>query len=174
MEGKSDYYILRYAATVCSASELPLIPALGAGTFGALAGLHVGWNLKFLFVLDGDHQGDVERKRYSAEFGIPENRIAAISELLPGATFIEDLLDQDALDFIQKELSLAKHPSKSQIRRFFQERLASDNIHKLSSGFASRATTMMNALKSRLEYAREALLVAVSEGEEIEDHPATC
>lgn len=152
LEGKSDYYILRYAANVCKVAwDLPLIPALGAGTFGALAGLHVGWNLKFLFVLDGDHQGDVERKRYSAEFGIPENRIATISELLPGATFIEDLLDQEALDFIQNELKLAKHPSKSQIRRFFQERLASNNIHKLSSGFASRAATMMDALKGRLE-----------------------
>jgi ABC-type phosphonate transport system ATPase subunit len=67
LEGKSDYYILRYAANVCNSPDLPLIPALGAGTFGALAGLHVGWNLKFLFVLDGDHQGDIERKRYSAE-----------------------------------------------------------------------------------------------------------
>jgi hypothetical protein len=87
---------------------------------------------------------------FSAEFGIPENRIATISELLPGSTFIEDLLDEDALEFIQKELQIAQHPSKSQIRRFVQERLASNNIHKLSSGFASRAATMLGALNSRL------------------------
>jgi hypothetical protein len=81
---------------------------------------------------------------FSAEFGIPENRIATISELLP------DLLDEDALEFIQKELQIAQHPSKSQIRRFVQERLASNNIHKLSSGFASRVATMLGALNSRL------------------------
>src|SRR5690606_32326746 len=50
MEGKSDYYILRYAARMLGRSDLSLLPAIGAGTFGALAALHVGWNLKLLFM----------------------------------------------------------------------------------------------------------------------------
>jgi len=151
LEGKSDYYILRYASAVCDELDLPLIPALGAGTFGALAALHVGWNLKFLFVLDGDHQGDVERKRYAKEFGILESRLANISELLPGAFFIEDLFDDEALRSIQKELGIDGLPSKSQIRRFCQERLASGKIHKLSPRFGLNAKTILSALKSRIE-----------------------
>ena len=57
LEGKSDYYILRYAAKATKGTDLPLLPASGAGTFGSLAALHAGWNLNFLFVLDGDRQG---------------------------------------------------------------------------------------------------------------------
>ena len=69
-EGKSDYYILRYAQRMLGLTDLPLLPGLGPGTFGALAALHVGWNLNFLFVLDSDRQGQLERNRYREEFGI--------------------------------------------------------------------------------------------------------
>jgi hypothetical protein len=44
LEGRSDYYILRYAAKSLGIGEFPLLPGLGAGTFGALAALHVGWS----------------------------------------------------------------------------------------------------------------------------------
>lgn len=150
LEGRSDYYILRYAAKSLGRADLPLLPGLGAGTFGALAALHVGWNLSFLFVLDGDEQGKIERSRYVAEFGIPLDRIATIDEFVPDVKRIEDLLDSNASSFIQKELMLSKEPSKSQIKRFFQERLASSKIDNLSPVFAARAGSLLDALKKRL------------------------
>lgn len=150
LEGRSDYYILRYATKACGEGELPLIPALGAGTFKALAALHVGWNLRFLFVLDGDKQGQEERDVYVKEFGIPSSQIATLSELLPTITIIEDLLDADALAFIQKELTLKKAPNKNQIKRFFQERLAADKVDTLSAGFIKNAKTLLCALGTRL------------------------
>ena len=149
VEGKSDYYILRYAAKAIGKAELPLMPALGAGTFGALAALHVGWNLNFLFVLDGDKQGLAERERYCSEYGIPLIRLVTIGELLTGKKVIEDILDEDALNVIRQELQIATQPSKAQIRRFFQERLASDKVGKLSKGFISNAETLLNALETR-------------------------
>jgi hypothetical protein len=82
---------------------LPLLAGLGASTFGALAALHVGWNLNFLFLLDGDEQGKTDKERYPAEFGIPIDRIATIDELVPGIKVIEDLLDNEALSLVQKE-----------------------------------------------------------------------
>ena len=151
VEGKSDYYVLRYAARATGNAELAILPALGAGTFGALAALHVGWNLNFLFVLDGDAQGKAEKKRYQSDFGIPEERIVTIDELTPGAKVIEDLLDNPALNFIQKALGLSKHPSKAQIRRFFQERLASDNVTPLSAGFIKKTTVLLAQIESRLQ-----------------------
>lgn len=150
LEGKSDYYILRYAAKVAGIQELPLLPGLGAGTFGALAALHVGWNLDFLFILDGDGQGKVERDRYVSEFGIPKDRIATIDEFLPTISVIEDLLDADALKYIQEVIEAKKAPSKGQILRFFQERLASDNIESLSPGFKATATSFLSSLRERL------------------------
>jgi ABC-type Mn2+/Zn2+ transport system ATPase subunit len=151
LEGKSDYYILRYALKFAAKSDLPLVPAFGAGTFDALAALHVGWNLDFLFVLDGDKQGHVEKKRYSIDYGILETRLVTIDELLPSVKVIEDLLDNDALDYVQTELKLGKHPSKSQIRRFFQERLASDKFGEISSGFASNCKLLVETLEARLK-----------------------
>ncbi|MCK1453395.1 AAA family ATPase [Bradyrhizobium sp. 35] len=150
LEGKSDYYILRYAAKLQGMPDLPFIPALGAGTFDALASLHVGWNLDFLFLLDGDKQGLEEKKRYSQLYGISANRLATISELSGNIKVIEDLLDEEALKFIQSELSLPSSPNKSQIRRFFQERLASDKTTKISAGFSSSSKGLLHALRSRL------------------------
>ncbi len=150
VEGKSDYYVLRYAAKAAGKTELPILPALGAGTFGALAALHVGWNLNFLFVLDGDPKGKVEKSRYQTDFGIPESRLATIDELLPNIKVIEDLLDAKALDHIRTELDLNKRPTKGQIRRFFQERLASDKVHSVSPTFLKRAKTLLAKIEERL------------------------
>jgi AAA ATPase domain len=150
LEGRSDYYILRYATKATGKTDLPLLPGLGAGTFGALAAFHVGWNLNFLFVLDGDKQGNADRERYVAEYGIPNNRIATINELVAGVTVIEDLLDDTALVFIRNELKLSKAPSKNQIKRFFQERLASSKVDDLSPTFISKATALLDELQKRV------------------------
>lgn len=151
LEGKSDYYILRYAERMLGISDLPLLPGLGAGTFGALAALHVGWNLDFLFVLDGDKQGKIERAKYSAEFGIPVERLVTIDDLLANVKMIEDLLDDEARQMISVELKLTSRPTKSQIRRFFQERLASANTARLGSGFSASSRELLEALRNRLK-----------------------
>lgn len=150
LEGKSDYYILRYAQRMIGIADLPLLPGLGAGTFGALAALHAGWNLNFLFLLDGDKQGGIERARYAEEFGISHDRLVTLDELVPTVAVIEDLLDDDARDFIRVQLGLAEPPNKSQIRRFFQERLASDNTAVLSAAFAENAKKAIEGLHARL------------------------
>ncbi|WP_271596319.1 ATP-dependent nuclease [Bradyrhizobium sp. CCBAU 25360] len=150
VEGRSDYYILRYAANLLNRSDLPILPGLGAGTFGALVSLHIGWNLRFFFLLDGDRQGKDEKTRYVTEYGIPVNRIGTIDELVPGIAQIEDLLDDEASDRIRDELKLANRPSKGQIKRFFQERLAMSKVSDLGSTFHTRAKTLLDALAAKL------------------------
>jgi len=151
VEGKSDYYVLRYAQRMIGSAELPLLPGLGAGTFGALAALHVGWNLNFLFLLDGDGQGTKERDRYAEEFGIPLDRLVTLDQLVPSAKVIEDLLDDEARQVIRDTLGLPHDPGKAQIRRFFQERLASDKTAPLGTGFEAKATVALEELSSRLK-----------------------
>lgn len=151
MEGKSDYYVLRYAARLLNKNDLPLLPGLGAGTLGALIALHIGWGLKMLFVLDGDKQGKMERDRYVSEFGLRPDRIVTINELATNVSEIEDLLDQQALNLISTEMKLAGKPTKKQIASFFQERLASDSISSLGTGFDRLATIILDALSERLD-----------------------
>ena len=55
-----------------------------------------------------------------------------------------------ALDCIKAELGLCARPDKSQIRRFFQERLASDTITDLGKGFIDKAAAFLRSLKERL------------------------
>ena len=150
VEGKSDYYVIRYATSLLGIADLPLLPGLGAGTFGALAAIHVGWNLNFIFVLDGDSQGIAERTRYHKDFGVPLSRLVVLTELHDEINVIEDLLGRDGLDIIQNRLGLERLPSKAQIRRFFQERLASDNVEPLGNAFSERAEIMLKALKTHL------------------------
>lgn len=150
LEGKSDYYVLRYAVEALGQEELPLLPGLGAGTFGAMAALHVGWNLNFLFVLDGDRQGKIEKERYAREYGVPITRLCTLSELDPSVTTIETLLDDEALRVVQTELRTASKLNKAQVCRFFQERLASNNVTQVSPVFTQRSANILAQLKAKL------------------------
>lgn len=150
VEGRSDYYILRYAANLLNRRDLPILPGLGAGTLSALVSLHIGWNLKCFFLLDGDREGRESKKQFVTEYGIAPDRIGMINEIVPAVVQIEDLLDDDALDKIKNELKLNGHPSKPQIKRFFQERLAMSNVGDLGKVFRERASALLDALSAKL------------------------
>ena len=150
VEGKSDYYVLRYAARLLGEKDLPIIPGLGAGTFGALIALHLGWGLGMLFLLDGDKKGKEERERYVKDYGLQESQAMTLNGLDSSVSVIEDLLDDEAKNIICTELSLSSGLTKNQIRRFFQECLARDEIPSLGSTFAQRANAVMEGLRQRL------------------------
>ncbi len=151
VEGKSDYYVLRYAIRLLNRNELPVIPGIGAGTFGSLVSLHIGWNLKVIFLLDGDRKGKTERDRYVKDYGLSPLRVATIDELVSGVMVIEDLLDNEAMGVIAKAIGTSGTPTKNQIRRFFQESLARDEIISLGSNFVKIAGTILDKLENRLE-----------------------
>ncbi|MBB5040696.1 ATP-dependent nuclease [Shinella fusca] len=149
-EGKSDYYIMRYAIRLLGMNEIALLPAMGAGTLDALLSIHMGWGLDFLFVLDSDKQGKSERERYLSEFAARPDDIVGIGDLVPGLTEIEKLLDDDALDLIAADIGATKTPTKNQIRRFFQERLAADDVIELTPKFRQNATELLEAVNLAL------------------------
>ncbi|MEP1922696.1 MAG: AAA family ATPase, partial [Ekhidna sp.] len=155
LEGKSDYYVLRYAVKLIGKADLPLLPGLGAGTFGALAALHAGWNLNFLFLLDGDNAGELERTRYNTEFGIAEDRLVTLADLDSELKVIENLLDTEAKSIIKNALELSSPPTKNQIRRFFQERLASNTVVPLGNKFSEKASNLLNKLHSKVQVAQD-------------------
>jgi AAA15 family ATPase/GTPase len=150
VEGKSDYYILSYAAKLLQTTEIPIIPGLGAGTFGALVSLHIGWGLKCLFLFDGDHQGKMERDRYVHDYGLNPSFTATLDQLLPNIIKIEDIIDQDSLKIIQTELSLENLPKKGEILRYFQEKLSLTTVPKLGTEFNKISKTLLERIALKL------------------------
>lgn len=70
VEGKSDFYLLRYAAEVLALNnDLKLVPGTGAGALDPLIRLHIGWGKSFVILIDGDAEGIKQQQRYEAEFG---------------------------------------------------------------------------------------------------------
>jgi hypothetical protein len=149
VEGKSDYYVLRYACALLQRPELRLIPGLGAGTFEALIALSSGWGINFLFLLDGDAKGKEEAKRYALETGASVKSIVTLDELDKNLKVIENLLDDDSRKKISEIIAETGKLTKNQIRRFFQEQLAKGEILDLGAGFRQRAEGAINELETR-------------------------
>ena len=150
LEGKSDYYILRYAAKMLKIEDLFFLPGLGAGTLGGLIALCTSWNLKYLFILDADNAGKKEKNKYVDDFAIPKTSITTLDQYHESVTVIEDLLDNSARTKIMVELNLNKMPTKKQIMRFFQEKLAANQIISLGVGFEEKSQMLIQSIKSRL------------------------
>lgn len=151
VEGKSDYYVLRYAAQLVGMQELPIVPALGAGTLGALIGLHLGWGLRTLILLDGDKKGADEKARYTSELIVSSSSIKTLTELNGGLKDIEDLLDSEARTIIAEKLGITGNLSKKQIMRFFQESLASDEVEELGDNFRNVAKDLLSEISAAMD-----------------------
>ncbi len=150
VEGKSDYYILRYAIKLLEHEGLSLIPGLGAGTFGALVALDIGWGLGMIFLLDGDAAGEAQRTRYVTEYGLSSERAVLLSDISPDIIMIEDLLDDEAKSIVSASLGLKNKPTKNHIRRFFSENLANDNVIPLGEYFDNKAGAVIDRLQEIL------------------------
>jgi energy-coupling factor transporter ATP-binding protein EcfA2 len=71
VEGKSDFYMLKYATEVLAFQpSLHLVPGGGASTLDPLIRLYIGWAKSFIILLDGDAEGRKQRERYLTEFGV--------------------------------------------------------------------------------------------------------
>lgn len=149
VEGKSDFYMLRYAILLLKSEELRLIPATGSGTFDALVGLGATWGTKFLFLLDADNAGIKERERYALEHGARAEAVCSLGDFVASLTEIEDILDDEAKAIIAARLGVKKL-TKKVIMRFFQEQLAKREIEPLGKAFAKSSKAVLSGLQARL------------------------
>ncbi len=130
VEGKSDYYILRYISEILLNRKLVLFPALGAGTLGSLIALHRGWGLPVRILLDGDVAGKREKIRYQKEFALLEAEIKTLDEIAGGLTDIESLLSADDVKRIVDLNPDKNSKTKKILFMYFQERLVSQKKEK--------------------------------------------
>jgi len=147
VEGKSDYYILRYLQDQYEGKEhIPLFPALGAGTMGAMIGLMKGWGLPVRIVLDSDKTGLAEKAKYQEQFFLSDSEIVTLTDLLSGMKTIESLLNDTDKSELQKLTGKATKLSKKDILIMFQEKLSSGGKIKLSGETVVRAKSILKAL----------------------------
>jgi len=128
VEGKNDFYTLRYAFRCilkCS-PELCIAPGGGAGSFDPIIRLYVGWAKNFIVLLDGDREGAVrQRERYEKEFGeLVKPRLFTLTDALPelGDSSIESVFDpEERLQIQRVGAPESKEFDKKQFNRAVQE-----------------------------------------------------
>lgn len=150
VEGKSDYYFLRYCIELNKSEDLSILPALGAGTFDALMSLHVGWNLSCLFLLDGDRAGEKEKGRYVRDYCLDPSSILTLKDINKDFKGVESLIDDSALEIIASSIGVKGKPSKKEISTFFQERIAGNAVIDLGERFLETAKSVLENLVKRI------------------------
>lgn len=158
VEGKSDFYLLRYMAEVLDLdSEVKTVPGTGAGSLDTLIQLHVGWGKNFLILLDGDTEGIKQRARYEEKFGpLVKGRCVLLPEICGEVEVkeAEDLLS----DADKARLTSAVYPTRTQRptdkKAFLQaviELYARKEAVSVARATVRRFEQLFSKLKERLE-----------------------
>jgi predicted ATP-dependent endonuclease of OLD family len=146
VEGKSDFYILRYMANALNRNVI-VVPAFGSTTFDALIPLLMGLAKQFYIILDSDAAGSDAMKAYGKfEIG-DESKIDLKS--VTGFSEPEKFLSESDLLIIQTEMSLTKKPTKKQIMRFFREALATGKEFHWSKQFGAACEAVFDKISDK-------------------------
>lgn len=148
VEGKSDYYILRYMADIAKVPNVLVIPAFGSSTMTNLIPLSRALTRKFHILLDSDSAGKEAALAY-AKYDLDEGTIVDFSSLTQGSTEPEKALEPEDIEMIRSVIGAEKKPSKKQIMNFFREALASQKSYTFSAGFTGRIAGVLKALSSQ-------------------------
>ncbi len=83
VEGKNDFYALRYGEMLSNQVGLHLYPGGGAGSLDQVIALYIGWARNFIVLLDSDTEGEAQRRRYLSPFGaVLEGRVFTVGDIL--------------------------------------------------------------------------------------------
>jgi predicted ATP-dependent endonuclease of OLD family len=165
VEGKSDFYLLRYASEILGLHDMKLVPGGGASTLEPLIRLHVGWAKSFVVLLDGDKEGHKQKQRYETEFGPTiQGRCVLLPDVCGDASVreVEDLLaDVDKAALIQAVFGTTAgtpRPKKA-LGQAILELYARRESVSLSSESTERVQTLFNQvdemLRGQLETAED-------------------
>ena len=158
VEGKSDFYMLRYAREVLGlGAELSLVPGSGAGSLEPLIRLYIGWGKSFLILLDGDKEGEKQRGRYEEEFGaLVKGRCILLPEVCgdPAVRDVEELLDEADRAKIVATIFAGKEgtpKAKKALRQAILELYARQEAVSLGPASEERLATVLGRLSETLE-----------------------
>ena len=144
VEGKSDYYFIRFAAMVIGVELGPVFPAYGSGTMGSLVALHRGWGLPVRILFDSDRGGKDGQKQLKRDLALSVEEFVELSSLCPTAKRIEDIFsipDQVLL------IGGAGDNRKTALLRKVQELLAAGTTPKLEAETMRNLSLLIGSLQ---------------------------
>ncbi|MEV4383825.1 AAA family ATPase [Streptosporangium sp. NPDC049644] len=156
VEGKSDFYALRYMNEVIGiGSNLKMVPGGGAGSLDALIRLHIGWGKSFLVLLDGDAEGKKQYERYKREFGA---LITGRCIMLPRACDnekireLEDLFSKkdkaEIVSTIFPDVNISRNVSKKNLQHALMELYARKEKVVLESATVEQFKNLLEELEA--------------------------
>lgn len=143
VEGKNDFYTLKYFQQLLSPRTAPLniMPGGGAGKLDDVIRLYLGWGRDFVTLLDSDAAGLKEKSRYEEMFGsIVKGRILTLAD-------IDSAWQKKSLEFVISEddrITLQKlaYPSTSKYNKtHFNRALQELFLNKQAATLSSETTT---------------------------------
>lgn len=157
VEGKNDFYIIKYFEDVILETEesLSIIPGTGSGGLETLISLYMGWGKKFIILLDDDREGKECRERYVQEWHLSKDQVFTLGDIhAEWENFeIENLFSSISIENIRNKA----HPynknnklSKKEIARILQEKLINEDRSNISNETISTFSKLIVALKSKL------------------------
>lgn len=157
VEGKSDFYLLRYCIDVLGLTPtLKLIPGGGAGSLDPLIRLHIGWGKSFVVLLDGDDEGRQQRKRYEQIFDVLlRGRLLLLPEICRDSNIleVEHLLSESSRKaFINKVFApeVPKPTEKKALATAVVELLAGREVVNLDEQSKMRIERLLSGLQDAL------------------------
>jgi len=148
VEGKSDYYFIRFAARATGQDLGPIFPANGSGTMGALVSLHRGWGLPVRILFDSDRGGKEGQKALKRELALGDAEFVELGSLNSETKKIEDIFspeDEAAL------VGTVSGNRKTVLLRTIQEHLAASSTPSLTHESVRRMRELVERLKCFIE-----------------------
>lgn len=145
VEGKSDYYFIRFCELCTGDSVGPVFPARGSGTMGALVALHRGWGLPVRVLFDSDRGGKDGQKNLKRDFSLDDNESTKLADVVGGLTTIEDVLSNEAKDKLAPD---AGEHKKTALLRRVQESLASNQAPEMDQQTLTNMESLLSGLKA--------------------------
>lgn len=144
VEGKADYYFIKFAESCCGVNIGPIFPAGGSGTMGTLVSLHKGWGLRVRVVLDSDRGGKDGKKNLCREFSLEEHEVTLLSNLAESISKIEDIISTT-----DKKSLVVNHSTltKTALLRRVQEFLASNEVPRMDKETLGKMEILLKAIQ---------------------------
>lgn len=153
-EGKSDFYILNWYKKYHNPSlDLDFVPVGGVTNGGSIMSLYLGLCVDFLFLLDGDKEGDEAKSRYIRDLPVSTKQLVQLPEILgKQVKVIEDVVGLEIRNAIAEKYSVRK-VSKKHIQRAFSEALSGKNDLPFDSVTIAFLESLCTELERRLSSA---------------------
>ncbi len=136
VEGKNDFYVLKYLMNQRLGPESSVLPGTGAGSLDTVIKIYLAWGKPFIILLDGDREGARQKKRYLDVFGsILHDRVFTLGDVaqsLAKKTLDRIITDDDRLVIQKSCYPNAQKNRKDLFARSIQECLINRREHSFS------------------------------------------